>query len=379
MALWTVRRALARWLHRWAVSILPEEDREVSPAFSPAEDVAAEPEPELFLYGGGGPPAHWVELVRHAAPELLLPAGGLPPRVEDRDYEQDRPSGMEPARPAPLAPPLPPSNRDIAEKGRPRREARGFPRVFRSRIAESPHPPTPSPISPAPDPGRGGATTQNPENTRGGGSPSPPGRGGQGVRTPRDAAGFSKYPVSNDKLTPMRPTGPTEPMGKTPQGPLNCPPPKDKSISHAGILGGGAPSPGVGEAGRWERGSGGEDSARGTSDAPSATRSTEQGRPPFPVERAPAPVEERQRSPVAREGGRVVETRASTPPPLPAGAFSAHVETAAAVRPARQNGARRWPSLPEPPRDEPEEPAAERAAVRSWERRQRLDREQQGG
>jgi hypothetical protein len=367
MALWTVRRALARWLHRWAVSILPEEDREVSPALPPAEDVAAEPEPDLFLSGGGGPPAHWVELVRHAAPELLLPAEGLPPQVEDRGYEQDRPSGMEPApparfaRPAPPAPPPP----DTAEKGRPRRdphpmgeearrpgavksrEAREFPRVSRSRIAESPHPPTPSPISPAPAPGRGGATTQNPENTRGGGSPSPPGRGGQGVRTPRDAAGFSKHPVSSGKLTPD---------------------------SHARILGSGVPSPEVWETvRRREKGSGGEDSG------------TEQGRPPFPVERAPSPVEEkrrspieeRRRSPVAREGGRVVETRASTPPPLPAGAFSARVETAPVARPARQSGARRWPSLPEPPRDEPEEPAAERAAVRSWERRQRLDREQQ--
>jgi hypothetical protein len=59
----------------------------------------------------------------------------------------------------------------------------------------SPHPPTPSPISHPPDPGRGGATAQNLENTRSGFSPSPSGRGGQGVRALRDTAGFSIRPT----------------------------------------------------------------------------------------------------------------------------------------------------------------------------------------
>jgi hypothetical protein len=73
-----------------------------------------------------------------------------------------------------------------------------------SRGILTPRPPLPSPNPPYP--GRGGATTQNPENTKGGGSPSPgggwegDGRGGQGVR----AAGHER-PLAAQVSSPVAP------------------------------------------------------------------------------------------------------------------------------------------------------------------------------
>jgi hypothetical protein len=56
--------------------------------------------------------------------------------------------------------------------------------------------------------------------------------------------------------------------------------------------------------------------------------------------------------------------------------FAARIEIPA-ERSGRGRSDRRWPSLPET-REEPEDSAAERAALQAWERRRRLDREQQG-
>ena len=95
-------RALARWLRRWADWL---------------HDVPEPPEEE------GGPPAHWVEKVRHAAPELLrgLKARppGRPPVEQDasakvseaspgaRELVRSVPSGKVPAAAVPEKPPRP--------------------------------------------------------------------------------------------------------------------------------------------------------------------------------------------------------------------------------------------------------------------------------
>lgn len=76
-------RVLARWLRGWADSVLEEEDapgrdklvRPPEPVSVPSLEPQAE-ESDWLATLDPGPPAHWVEKVRHAAPELLrrLPA-----------------------------------------------------------------------------------------------------------------------------------------------------------------------------------------------------------------------------------------------------------------------------------------------------------------
>jgi len=94
----TVRRLLARTLRRWADAILPEKGEASEPVSwrtleepvgnedrleqvgSPAFD-SGEPAPEAT----GEPPRHWVELVRHVAPDLLRPVRRRMPARGERE------------------------------------------------------------------------------------------------------------------------------------------------------------------------------------------------------------------------------------------------------------------------------------------------------
>jgi hypothetical protein len=95
-----------------------------------------------------------------------------------------------------------------------------------SRGILTPRPPLPSPNPPYP--GRGGATTQNPETTQGGGSPSPgggwegDGRGGQGVRAAgheRPLTAPTAQPVAMPSAPPAVFAAPRREAPREPSGP----------------------------------------------------------------------------------------------------------------------------------------------------------------
>src|SRR6185436_7712928 len=104
----------------------------------------------------------------------------------------------------------------------PRRRRCGRRGGCRSRIARSPHPLAPSPIFHPPPAGRGGTPFPFDFKLLGGGAPSPgggglgDGRGGRGVRTPREALSIHPSRFSSC-VTPARtpaPPGTTGPVGR---------------------------------------------------------------------------------------------------------------------------------------------------------------------
>lgn len=362
MALWTVRRTLARWLHRWAKSVLPEEDRDAVPAAPPETgSEEPEPEPELFLHGGGGPPEHWIALVRDRAPELLLPADGAPP---PRVFVPEEAGEIEAAGGA---------------EGIEEAEAR----VERPATATSPRPVPPAPAAPPPasEPpaaraGERGRAERSPEALRGGR------RGEDRKDTRRDlesASGFQETRQEAPAAPPLRfsPTARSLPVS----GSSKAPAPDRAAEAPPTGLGFAAPAgaslvvkapPPPSPPGRPRRSAPtGPPTEPGTirrpAAAPETPHSTEDG-----VKPRPATAETGPPSPMDKPSPfRVAE---GIPRTSPSPALFERTATAPAVRTERRREAPRWPTLPEPPREEPGEPAA---AVREWQRQRRIDREQQ--
>ena len=364
---------LARRLGRWAESILREERKTPPPSG----------EPPVVPLRAGGPPPDWVERVRRAAPELLVP--GSPQRLYP-ELLHPGPSSPRPSSPAPSPPPSP------GEEGERPLIA---PALFSHRLRE---------VSPAQDPA---------------GSPSP---GSHRLRRlPPGAPGMPPYGLAVSRFSPSSPgEGGGEGAGEEGRG--------DEGPGR-GELSGHVKSAPMGAGGGAPEGTRPNSApAFQTPQAPSVPprpreepfpipRPRESGPPAHWMERvrqgapellSPALVERPR--PASPEPESAEPARSSAPelpgaapepgvprsairpslpewpsqpgataaPPVFPGMFAARIETVPAERSGRGRRERRWPSLPEPPREEPEEPAAERAAFQAWERRLRLDREQQG-
>jgi hypothetical protein len=351
VALLTVRRALAQWLHRWAESVLPEEGDAV-----PRAKPEPEADPDFFPLGGGPPPAHWVELVKDAAPELLMPPEGVaaPPADElPAAWRTDEHGQAQTATDFPRKAPALPEIINVETPRGASPEAAWVPRNHRAaagametagittkpRPAEPPQiaPPTATrkslPTAPIVETPRGASPeaawiTSHPENTAGAtyvktavaDQQTPERDAPRGVSTVggtligRPTTTRSKPPLPGRRISPFRPA--------------NHPP--------------------------------------GSAGVPPAPTTTKVPTVAARIDTQPSP-----------EPSAQIATRTLPPPP---GVITVHSKPAPTAAPKRQPKPR-WPALPDRPLDDPDDPdnpAAERAAQQSWERRQRLDREQQG-
>jgi hypothetical protein len=363
VALLTVRRALAQWLHRWAESVLPEEGDAV-----PVAKPEPEADPDFFPLGGGPPPAHWVELVKDAAPELLLPPEGVvapPADLLPAAWGTDGHGQARTATDVPrTAPALPerisvetprgaspeaawvPANHQATAGATERPALTTKPRPLAAQTAPPAATKKPVPTIPTVETPRGASPeaawiTSHPENTAGAtyvktavADQQPLERDApRGVSTverkgtpiDRPAATRTKPPLPDRRLSPFRPAS-------HPPGSAGVPP---------------APT---------------------TAKAPTVAA---QIAPPTEGRPIDVPRIDTQPRP---EPSAQIATRTLPPPP---GVITVNTKSAPPAAPKRQPKPR-WPALPDRPLDDPDNPAAERAVQQSWERRQRLDREQQG-
>jgi len=155
-------RAVARRLRRWADFVLRDE------AGVPASEASQPPAPPPAPVGeDDGPPAHWVERVRRAAPELLRPPAGrsrpvrpppsTPPQPEPRGAPREMPPERRfPPTDTPFASPQAPEGpgRPPAEEEASSREVPAPPRQGASAGPAEARPPSPSGVNLRPHPAR---------------------------------------------------------------------------------------------------------------------------------------------------------------------------------------------------------------------------------
>lgn len=146
-------RAVARQLQRWVLVVLGPAAPE--PPIEPAIDELP-PAPPLR-----GPPAHWVELVRHAAPELLQGLSMQPPalpqadaRPKTRPPPPTSPASDSPARAQPQASPA--LDAPVPERTAPGEEPlapASFEALVQSAVPDRAEPPdAPQAVPPSPPP-----------------------------------------------------------------------------------------------------------------------------------------------------------------------------------------------------------------------------------